>query len=68
MSLGCSKNDYSCASAPEWVYSTNYWTASASSGKFIWYVLNNGVFFDWGVFYKGVVGFRPVITIKKSEL
>ena len=71
--LGCDgtveNNVYTCKSAPEWVYRTNYWTASASSGKYIWYVQGDGVFFDLGIFYDcDFLGLRPVITIKKSEL
>ena len=71
--LGCdgtSKNNvYTCKSAPIWVYNTSYWTASASSGKYIWYVQGDGVFFDYGIFYDyDGLGLRPVITIKKSEL
>ena len=68
ISLGCSDNDSSCSSAPSWVYSTNYWTASASSNYDVWFV---GSFagFDSGTFgMSGYYGLRPVITISKSEL
>ena len=66
--LGCSRNDYSCTSAPAWVYSVNYWTASADDEHFVWSVYSFGTFdydyFDIG----GALGVRPVITISKSDI
>ena len=68
ISLGCSGDDYSCTSAPSWVYSTNYWTASAKDSAGLWGV-GLGDRFDFvNTVNPGVLGLRPVITIKKSEL
>ena len=67
--LGCSKDDYSCKSAPAWVYSTNYWTASASGNDKVWYVLSDGSFGYYGYFDRSYdFGLRPVITISKSDI
>ncbi len=67
-SLGCTKNDGTCKSAPAWVYSTNYWTASANNNDLMLIVHSSGNFvghfFDNSYYY----GLRPVITINKSEL
>ena len=67
-SLGCSGNDYSCKSAPSWVYSTPYWTASANNYHNVWDVYSSGSFYgdNFDSYYGH--GLRPVITIKKSEL
>lgn len=65
-SLGCSGS--SCKSAPSFVYSTRYWTASAIYNYSVWSVYSSEIFagdiFDISVSY----GLRPVITINKSEL
>ena len=65
-SLGCNMNENSCKSAPSWVYSTNYWTASAFSGSNIRYVHLDGKLGYYNTFL--ALGLRPVITISKSEL
>ena len=67
--LGCNYDDYSCPSAPAWVYSTNYWSGTAGDYYLLWYVASgNG--FDYFRYFDApeYVGLRPVITIKKSEL
>ena len=64
--LGCSRSNKSCSGAPNWVYSTSYWTGS-SSYWYIWITssssglseLNHNNYADQGI--------RPVITISKSE-
>ena len=66
-SLGCEER--TCASAPSWIYSTNYWTSTANQSNHIIQVsLGNDVdsppYMDSSYLY----GLRPVITIKKSEL
>ena len=65
--LGCTENDNSCKSAPSWVYSTAYWTASAGSNHGVWLVDSDG---NFGVTFDiaGGVGLRPVITISKSDI
>ena len=67
-SLGCSTSNYSCKSAPSWVYSAKYWTASAFNFNSVWNVSSNG-FFGGGLFVNsGPCGLRPVITISKSDI
>ena len=68
ISLGCSRKDSSCKSAPAWVYSVNYWTASAYSTDNVWYVNWDGYFAGSLFDYSYDSGLRPVITISKSEL
>ena len=65
-SLGCSGSDNSCSEAPEWVYATTYWSGSAYTPDYVWFVDSIGDFDD--VFYNidFDYGVRPVITISKS--
>ena len=55
-----------CTSAPSWVYATTYWSGSAYSTNYVWYVNSSGDFgyfnYDFGYNF----GVRPVITISKS--
>ena len=67
ISLGCSGNNYSCKSAPSWVYSTNYWSASAGNDHNTWSVFL-GHFEDDNVEIITKYGLRPVITISKSDI
>ena len=71
VSLGCNATTNilgDCLKAPSWVYSTDYWTASADGISSVWAVNSNGNFslviltgsFHWGL--------RPVITISKSDI
>ena len=68
ISLGCTENDRDCTSAPSWVYSTNYWTASASNNRYVLSVPSTGYVGDGYCDHPGGYGLRPVITISKSEL
>ena len=67
ISLGCRPNKL-CESAPVWVYSTKYWTASADIYDYVWVVNSTGIFGDSTFSNSGYGGLRPVITISKSEL
>ena len=64
--LGCSEDDYSCSSAPSWVYATSYWSGSAFSSSDVWHVDSFGDF-DYS-YYSAYhsSGCRPVITISRS--
>ena len=64
--LGCSGN--SCKSAPSWVYSTYYWTASALNNRSVWIVPSSGNLVGLSFDSSGNVGLRPVITISKSDI
>ncbi len=66
--LGCNKNRWTCKPAPSWVYGYSYWSASASDFNHVWLVIV-GSAFDHDLFDNlGRYGFRPVITISKSEI
>lgn len=67
ISLGCSEDDLTCESAPSWVYSTYYWTASAYDSSSVWRVGSDG-YFDVNYFGDTDLGLRPVITISKSDI
>ena len=66
--LGCSSNDDSCTSAPSWVYSVDYWTASAYVEDLVWLVYSNGDFLGDYIDTPDSIGLRPVITISKSDI
>ena len=68
INLGCDISARTCKSAPSWVYSTYYWTASASSFDHVYAVDKNSPLGGNHFYYYGGFGLRPVITISKSEL
>lgn len=67
--LGCSGDDYSCREAPDWVYSTTYWSGTASSSLTLWGVYSKGAFNQSYNFFtdKASFGCRPVIEMPLSE-
>ena len=67
ISLGCTKNGWTCKPAPSWVYSTWYWTASANDDSYVRAVDSSG-YFDGILFGSVRYGLRPVITISKSDI
>ena len=77
IALGCDESTNSCASAPSWVTTTFYYLGSASGYPFI-YIINpaDSIQTDHGSSFSNsaspdgdfIIGLRPVITIKKSEL
>ena len=66
--LQCSGDDSSCSDAPEWVYSTTYWTGSAFGNNYVWIVDSDGNFDCADSGYVNGCGVRPVITISTSEI
>ena len=66
--LECSDSSHSCSSAPSWVYSTNYWTASAYDTFRVWRVYSRGAFSRGSYGSDSDSGVRPVITISTSEI
>ena len=68
ISLGCTIKGYTCKSAPSWVYSIRYWTASANDYESVWSVRSSGFFSGSSFDYSGGFGLRPVITISKSDI
>ena len=72
ISLGCNGNKNNvnkktCREAPSWVYTTQYWTASACTNTRVWNV-NHGYLGDNAYNYPLYFGLRPVITINKNEI
>ena len=67
-SLGCNVSEETCKSAPAWVYSVNYWSASAHDNRSVRIVNSYGGF--GGSFFdrSGARGLRPVITISKTDI
>lgn len=61
--LGCSYVEDSCESAPNWVYSTSYWTGSANDYENVWHITYFGGFRSYYYYYIMYLGVRPVITI-----
>ena len=65
--LGCSSSDLSCSGAPEWVYSTSYWSGTANNANVVWYVNSNKLFGNLNYALGNGFGVRPVIEISLSE-
>ena len=66
--IGCSVDGYTCTgSAYPWIYSTSYWSGSASNAISVWYVYSNGPFDVDNCRYAYNFGVRPVIIISKSN-
>ena len=62
--IGCTS---SCEHAPSFIYSTSYWTGTASDSYYIWNVGSDGVISI--IVYNSIfIGVRPVIVIPKSEI
>ena len=62
--LGCNSNTYSCNDAPEWVYSTSYWTGSAANPQFLNYVNTSGRYGEDSYRQENRYGVRPVILLE----
>ena len=63
--LGCVRSSNSCSGAPEWVYSTSYWSGSANSSATLWSVISTSSFNYHPCTYNSR-GVRPVITISRT--
>ena len=71
--LGCNPKKWTCGPdlenpAPSWVYSTSYWSGTASKSHILWIVQSNG---DIGKSQYNVnkyYGIRPVVIISVSEI
>ena len=65
--LGCSLDEGSCLSAPEWVYGTTYLSGAADDDDSVFLVFSNGVV-DVGYYGSDdAFGVRPVIKVLESE-
>ena len=65
-SLGCNSTTYKCLDAPEWVYSTSYWTDSFLNveNNLRWEVYQSGSLFIDG--FSDYFGVRPVIVLDST--
>ncbi|MBQ9314669.1 MAG: S-layer homology domain-containing protein [Clostridia bacterium] len=63
--LGCS-DETKCENAPEWVYSTSYWTGTAVESEMLCVVYTNGEFNKNYFGNKNNFGVRPVIILDIS--
>ena len=73
INLGCNSDDNTCASAPDWLFSSRYWTGSAYNNNRLWDITSlssssRKISYTYFNNPKVGLGLRPVITIKKSEL
>ncbi|MBO5121374.1 MAG: hypothetical protein J6C28_06795 [Bacilli bacterium] len=68
-SLGCSSTDKTCIDAPEWVYSSSYYTSSYVDveQEYIYVVYSDGDYHGGDADYDYYYGVRPVIEIPLSE-
>ena len=66
--LGCTKNNWTCKNAPSWVYSIDYWTASAFNDGNVHFVYSSGSLDACNFDDSWHLGLRPVITILKSDI
>lgn len=62
---GCNSFQYSCSSAPSYIYSTSYWTSSIESG-YMWGVRSSGQYGRNDVGCDYLLGVRPVIELSKT--
>ena len=66
--IGCDEILCSCKKAPNFIYSTSYWSGSAYDTYDVWDVSSDGDFFSSYSYDDGSsFGVRPVIIISKSD-
>ena len=67
--LGCDLQKEICDLAPEWVYSTTYWTGSVVNEYLNIYIeAGDGIYFYYDSYDNNMAGVRPVVTISTSEI
>ena len=66
--LGCSASSNTCNTAPSFIYSTSYWSGSASYANNVWLVFSDAYFSDYSYSSNYSFGVRPVIGISISEI
>lgn len=64
--LVCDDNSSSCLKTPSWVWSTTYWTGSASGNSMLWSAFSDGDFSNTYYYDEFGIGVRPVIVIIKD--
>jgi hypothetical protein len=69
VNLGCDESEYTCTTSDyEWLYTTTYWSGSASSDSNVWVVRSYGNFGGSDCSNSDYDGVRPVIVIPLSEI
>ena len=67
--LGCIENSNSCSEAPDWVYSTSYWTGTSNNILTVWTVESADLRFDFDFPSRNYdYGIRLVIEISRDYL
>ena len=66
ISLGCVPSSNSCGGAPNWVYSSTYWSGSAETNNKVWYVASNSNSYAT-TYSNNIYGVRPVIIVNKKD-
>ena len=65
--LGCSVDDSSCSEAPSWVYSTSYWSGTASSSTALYSVIGTDLTgYTYNLASRN--GVRPVIEMSVDDI
>ena len=63
--LGCSTTTNICDSSVNWIYTTTYWTGTASSSSGMWRIRSDGIL-GRNTYTNKDSGIRPVIVIDRS--
>lgn len=66
--LGCVSDNYSCKSAPDWVYSSSYWSQTAYDTEGIWFVYSDGGMDSGNYSRNDYFGVRPVIEMSVDDV
>lgn len=67
VTLGCDLDTWNCATAPEWLYSTSYWTATVYDSQTIWTMFSDTDLGNDRVTNNNYFGVRPVINVSKTQ-
>lgn len=66
--LGCVSDNYTCDAAPNWVYSTSYWSGTLYDASSVWSI-NSDSIFDCSTYeHELSFGVRPVIEISVDDI
>ena len=64
--FGCKVEENSCLDAPWWIYSTGYWSGTASDNDSVFAISGDGAFGKTTFYLNMGLGVRPVIVISKD--
>mgnify|MGYP003290975726 CR=1 FL=1 len=60
-SFGCVYTAYTCSNAPEWLYSTSFWTEHILNSHYVFRLESDNYFYLMSYDYPVAEGVRPVI-------